>query len=338
LIIQANVDPAQLPFPFNPFAQEKWLQPHWMAWLYSKGVERKRIAEAFGVSIRTFHRRISRYGLFRQASYDVNEKFFDEPLTDKAAWVLGLIFSDGCLFGNTVEICSADWSLLKIVVNLMNIRIVKGKGTAIQPKNKGKHYRIIFTSKHIANRLRSLGLIENKSLDIQWPILPEDLYRHFVRGILDGDGGVQLRLNRKGQQVPDLVVSFYSGSKSFTEALSKWLESKEIINHIYQCKPNLYKVTIAHHKSLRNLYKLLYGNGICPKLGRKWLPFKFWMETPRARAGRPTLNIQHIDINQGWLFPELHSDWFKPHLEGFLKQQNKGGESNDKKRDHKEAN
>ena len=31
------------------------------------------------------------------------------------------------------------------------------------------------------------------------------------------------------------------------------------------------------------------------------------------------LHMQHIDIYQGWLFPELHSEWFKPHLEGWMR-------------------
>jgi len=29
------------------------------------------------------------------------------------------------------------------------------------------------------------------------------------------------------------------------------------------------------------------------------------------------LYMQHIDIYQGWLFEELHSEWFRPHLEGW---------------------
>lgn len=31
------------------------------------------------------------------------------------------------------------------------------------------------------------------------------------------------------------------------------------------------------------------------------------------------LHMQHVNIYQGWLFDDLHSDWFRPHLEGFLK-------------------
>ena len=30
------------------------------------------------------------------------------------------------------------------------------------------------------------------------------------------------------------------------------------------------------------------------------------------------LHMQHVNIHQGWLFDDLHSDWFKPHLEGFI--------------------
>ena len=36
-------------------------------------------------------------------------------------------------------------------------------------------------------------------------------------------------------------------------------------------------------------------------------------------CARCHLHMQHINIFQGWLFPELHSEWFKPHLEGWMK-------------------
>ena len=50
--------------------------------------------------------------------------------------------------------------------------------------------RFRITSKEVANKLRLIGLIENKSLTCSLPTIDSKFIPHFMRGLMDGDGSI----------------------------------------------------------------------------------------------------------------------------------------------------
>lgn len=223
----------------------------------------------------------------RPNQFNIKKYPFDETIfstwSDDLAWLLGLIWSDGCLFGNCVNICAAERQHLEEV-----IRIIK-MPNGIRPKNKGQHLSINFHSRKVADRLKAVGLMEAKSYTIKWPKLPKKYYGAFVRGVLDGDGSALLLKNRRNQQVADLQVSWYSASMWFSVSLFKWLRSLGLTAKIsmpISAENPCFKISIYEQKSIKKLYSILYPNLSVACLKRKREKFDKWLITPRVRSGR----------------------------------------------------
>lgn len=233
------------------------------------------------MSERTMYRRRRAAGLTQSVfRYPFNESFF-ERWSDELAWVLGLIWSDGCLYGNSVEICSADFDLMQLVEGLIEMP------NGVRPKNKGRHYRIVFTSKKVIQWLRQLGLTEAKSLTANFPEIPREFIGAFLRGLLDGDGSVLERDMRDGQQVTDISVCWYSASPLLTKGLVDCIESFSIRCNTRKASETVFRVSIHAQESLKTLFHLMYPSEDVSCLLRKRVPFQVWVETPRPKLGRP---------------------------------------------------
>lgn len=241
---------------------------------------RPRIPDGRPMSERTIYRRRAAAGLTQPVfRHSFDSSFFAE-WSDALAWMTGIIWSDGCLFGNTIEICSKDTQLIELAARLIS-------SDCVMPKNRGAASRLIFTCPNVAKRFRLIGLTECKSLTIAWPEIPTRYEAAFVRGVLDGDGSVQIRKSRPGQQSPDLSVFFYGASELFRDCMLLWLAQNEIRAKHRISHGRVWEISIRHQESLRRLNALIYSAADAPCLLRKRAPFDAWVAAPRAPAGRP---------------------------------------------------
>jgi hypothetical protein len=243
-------------------------------------VPRRRIPDGQPMSERTRYRRRAAAGLTQPVRrFPWNESFFDD-WSDEMAWVLGLIWSDGSLTHNMVEVCSKDPDLIELVVGLVD------QERGLRPKNGGRHWRVNLCSPRAAGRLRGLGLTEAKSFTVRWPNeLPEQYEGAFVRGLLDGDGSVYLRADRKGQQVDDLRVALNTASPDLAEAFAECLGRWGIAVTTSRSRSVL-RVHVNRHDDLRRLHGLMYPHEDVCCLVRKRVLFDVWVDTPRAPSGR----------------------------------------------------
>ncbi len=75
-----------------------------------------------------------------------------------------------------------------------------------------------FMRKEMMDDLSKIGLTQRKSLTMQFPMVPENHKRHFIRGCWDGDGGFSVN--------PMSPMGHYTcGSKEFIE---------KIVDELYQ--------------------------------------------------------------------------------------------------------
>jgi hypothetical protein len=146
---------------------------------------------------------------------DIDELFFSE-WSPGMAWVLGVIYTDGCLIrGKTawrVDISSMDAELLNKIKHLM--RSDKPLPTRLQSYDKSKEiYYFQFHREKLIDDLVKIGLVERKSLVMKFPDVPDNHVRHFIRGCWDGDGSVYIDKNGL------LRVNYISGSYDFINLL-----------------------------------------------------------------------------------------------------------------------
>jgi hypothetical protein len=187
--------------------------------------------------------------LITQGSIKINEKFF-LIWSKEMAYALGVLYTDGNLFHDTkrktyrIVMAQKQPELLDKVLKLMDcdarLRYRKKRGIS------GEVYFFDIQQKQVYSDLINLGLSPNKSRTIEFPNIPPEFVRHFVRGCWDGDGSIYFESGK-------LRGSYTCGSFKFIEKLVQELYRAEI-----------YKKTPPLDKSERDKMWKIYPSGRFP--------------------------------------------------------------------------
>jgi hypothetical protein len=188
----------------------------------------------------------------------VNDNFF-KMWTSEMAYILGYVFSDGNINWKpeksyrALTITAAE----KDKEHLEKIRLKLKSSKELLYSEGTKSYRMIVNSKIMCMDLIKLGLTPRKSLTIKFPEIPENFLRHFIRGVIDGDGNVRY-VNRKRSPYFEITVS--SGSKAFLGKLTEEiLSSTGIDASVRKQKRNVFILQYCCRRGL-NLAKWIYEN------------------------------------------------------------------------------
>ena len=204
------------------------------------------------------------------------KKDFFSAWSAEMAYVLGVIYTDGNVYRETgserqrkrigrLQMSQKEPELLEKVLGLMecNVRIFfvneKRYGNIVS----GERYQFMITNDKLYDDLLKFGITPNKSLTLQFPDVPREYVRHFVRGCWDGDGSVYLEKRSKR-----IKASYVSGSRKFIEgmidALSKdGLEIKTIYTRGIMLKDKLKNPAYYFRLNINQMpafYKYLYDN------------------------------------------------------------------------------
>jgi hypothetical protein len=196
--------------------------------------------------MRYFKIRSRSVGEARTGRYNVN---FFKQWSPGMAWLLGLLFTDGCAHRNQITLASTDIDLLQKAQALL------GSDSATTPNNyKGRPvYVISLGHKELRNDLAELGLTRRKSLTMEFPEVPQEYIRHFIRGCWDGDGGFT---QSKGR----LIATYTSGAESFINRIAMEL-----------FKVGIWRTVLHRRNSADDFHRMrvAYGNGPYPLTVRK---------------------------------------------------------------------
>ncbi len=233
-------------------------------------ISQREIARRLGIGKSTVNRWSKEIGLYFE-KHTVNETFFDN-LSEISTYVLGYIFADGCVTWNSnkgyynLTITSSE----KDVEHLERIRYLLECTKPLLYASKTKSYRLIVNNKEICKKLMSLGVVPRKSLIMQFPVVPKEFIRHFIRGVIDGDGNVRY-VNRN--RSPYFEITIASGSKLFLQKLSEIIDKEiKIAVDMRKIGQNTYNLQYSCSKG-KELAKYIYTNATI-FLERKYLPFK----------------------------------------------------------------
>ena len=238
--------------------------------LHKLGMNSVEIAKILNVSPVSIRYHFGRLGLSAQSrneaarKYDIYHNYFEDIDTQDKAYILGLLYADGCNYRSKTE--------TKVILELIDYDIIKKINDIIQPfkpilikkdriltqndkkVNAKGTFRIAFQSIKMSNDLFEKGVIPNKSLNISFPIMHKNLIRHFVRGYFDGDGCAYFQGCRKIQ------INFTS-NLSFLEELQVILiknlgiSKNKILKNI---KSDAYNLHFSSLKDVKSFYKWIY--------------------------------------------------------------------------------
>jgi len=183
-----------------------------------------------------------------------NESFFSE-WSPGMAYVLGFIYSDGTLSpaqGGRLTITQKESEILYKLLKLMDCdaKVIKRKRKEYKKKISGEVYFFHLTNPAIYYDLVQFGLTPDKSLSVNFPEIPQEYIRHFIRGCWDGDGSVYIEKRKR-----IIKASYISGAHSFIKGLANELE-----------KAGLSRRRIYIRKGKNPSYYFRYSGSECKKL------------------------------------------------------------------------
>jgi len=231
---------------------------------------------------------------------NVNENFFSS-WSSAMAYVLGVVCTDGNLnpgrirepwrakSTSTIPIISVaqkEPELLEKILHLMDCdaKLYFSKERVYGKIKAGAIYQFSISNEKLYDDIVSLGLTPNKSLTMQFPNVPNEFVRHFIRGCWDGDGTVYVDKNKH-----KMSASFVSGSLEFVEAMVKILinagfPDRTIHRHNHSNKSYYFRFTDSQ---VPMLYNYLYEN--VPEteyLERKYDLFRLSLERNQIRGNK----------------------------------------------------
>ena len=148
--------------------------------------------------------------------WHLNQDYF-KTWSRNMAYVLGLWFADGCIYGG---------KMFDITLHAKDKYILKQVAQELEYEGPLYDYvdrqaaRLNFSCVVIYKDIVNLGGSERKSLMIEFPEVPKEFLPDFIRGYFDGDGSVYWVKNHR------LGSSFASGSPAFIKKLWTILKSE----------------------------------------------------------------------------------------------------------------
>lgn len=235
--------------------------------LYSSGKSMTASAELATISVPALQRHLKKLGLVRSNKinsrrYKINHDFFEKIESEKTAYWLGFIYADGFLSNRKyqkvigISLGSRDKNhLAKFLEDTDANYLVKDYKTTSGYKNNISYSRVYITSEKMFSDLLKAGVLEKKSLKLQFPTwMPSTLKSHFIRGYFDGDGS--FAKNSKGTYTIKMC-----GTKEFLKSVLKIFGKENLKLHkARKDKKNTYYISICGMKQIKRIADYLYND------------------------------------------------------------------------------
>lgn len=209
---------------------------------------------------------------------NVNDNFFDVIDSEEKAYIFGFFIADGCIRKEvdkrcgsiSYRLCFSNSILDKEIIDIIHNRICPDNKlievhNMSDSVNRKKRCILQWTSRHMVNVLfEKYKLSEHKTMDCNYSlpenVIPREYMRHFVRGMIDGDGtitksDIRIVLNSPflGEQIANFFIDEFKKYNDVVESfLYKITEEKGKTT-------NFWRLRIPTGKGRRKLMeKILY--------------------------------------------------------------------------------
>lgn len=224
---------------------------------YNSGTNKNILSKEYKVSHKTISNIIDRNGRERlkgNQKYSVNEDYFKLIDCEEKAYWLGFMYADGYIIEKNSSLYAGV--LIKDREHLEKFKVCIESNNPIKNTSKHNNYTINISNKKFCENLITQGCVPRKTFLIKFPILRDDLKRHFIRGFFDGDGSITC-------SDKTLQITICCASNDFiNELVNELYSSLELkrIKKIYIRKDGLLLYVNSSGEDIILLSKYFYDN------------------------------------------------------------------------------
>lgn len=250
--------------------------------LYDEGLSGVKIAEKLNIKTYQVYYILEKTKTKRRSNkvnsriYTADYSYFEEIDTQEKAYWLGFIAADGYLVSDRnqvgITLSTLDKSHLeKFKLAISSDYPINDYVHDTTYKKDTAYSRIVITSEKMKSDLISHGILENKTLDLDFPKLSKDLEMHFIRGYFDGDGSISKTLSRS-KLLNEYQIKI-TGTKALLQGIlnSFKIPNAKLFERYYDGKDNYY-TSIAGNVQVERLLDVMYKDSII-HLDRKYLRY-----------------------------------------------------------------
>lgn len=216
--------------------------------------------------------RAGKFGLTTPRRHSVFDYgYFHNIDTEEKAYWLGFIFADGAVDDSRnrlrVSLVTEGKLHLQKLAKALNWsgsvlgpRTVKWKYKGVVKKSKV--FTLELGEKNFIADLNKLGVVQAKTHIVKFPKIPDDLLRHFIRGVFDGDGSISRKTTvSKKQKV------YITPSMNIVGAVPAFLEK---IVEIYSIETGVKRAKVIKRKKSKSTWMFCYQGAPALRI-RDWM-------------------------------------------------------------------
>ena len=231
------------------------------------------IAKRLGLKTSTVLGCIQRAGISRSCreaarKFFCDSNFFTNINTEEKAYWLGFMYADGYVSSDKyskkvgINLKISDYNHLeKFNKSLKSNYPIKIYDTGkFGYKEHTEYCRIIIADNKLYDGIVSNGVVEHKTTIIKPPNISKELYGHFIRGYLDGDGCISKSIH-KGRLEYGIKIL---GTEDLLNFIKDYIEENNVakIRKFYKRKPNdiVKSIDFSGNLQVKKFLDLIYKN------------------------------------------------------------------------------
>jgi len=220
--------------------------------LHSLKLSIKKIAKELKCSANTVRNIYRTYNLstYNVRKYALDETFLNS-IEERQAYFLGWLWTDGCLVSGRNVISFQLQTQDKYILEYFSDWIFGQNLVKVYKRDTfkaGNYCSLQIYSHTLKQKCIDLGCSSNKTFTIEFPIISKEMYRHFMRGVLEGDGWIS---------PSEYKINIASASLKFLHQIK---DNIEVESRVIDGESNTKNLIIQGKKSVLSFLSWIYDD------------------------------------------------------------------------------
>lgn len=208
---------------------------------------------------------------YKMQKYKINESAFDKIDSSEKAYFLGFMYADGNAHSKRKQIGLKIQERDKEILNCFKNILETDRPLYFCNKTKKTHqnqYSIKISNSKLYDDFVKHGVTPRKTFTTKFPFhLDKKYYKHFIRGLFDGDGCIYIAKNGKTAEFS--IIGSTQLCLDLKNLFKIFLDIDLKIQHDARCKSGVDRIRIRRYNDIKKVYKWMYEDAYLCLLRKK---------------------------------------------------------------------